>query len=895
MADPVRLLLLRGEDHVLLGVHWTGMSVVDSALESTSDDAWLTVTFPPQHVAEETSPAGSPPPMYLPDGLPGGTVPHHVPAWRAVLSGPSRVSVGVPRGHRVPLTAAGVLAALGAYPVLRRGTAVELPWRLATAPVADSGVCCAHPGEPVTANGVTGLWRTRLMAEGHPVEDAGIGLVAVDPALAGAPDPGFTLPVGRDARTLIAANAADRPAPATRLELSALGGTLAVAGAWENVEWEQRTALGRDMRVRTVVRGALYPLGHRAEYAVLVERVLDPDAGGAALLRGVWTLTVTEPVRRAPPDERLRREFPFDEVRVIRRLYADLSPADWRYHVDLPAYFRPTDVNGRPVLFPVECDGVRTVVPLIFVANLLPGFDSLHDPGLAEVLAAEYGQQVAPLPGSPVDLVRAPDRRDGDLHEVHSITLGGTLHADGYRPRLATAEIALPSLRALLGDNARRAVVFTEEYLRDGPGRDVVLKLAGPAIDLSFRARADRSGALVSPSYSADALSRTLGPVNTAGLPAPATGLVNPFALFPADATLLGFPLRELVGRLRTPPAVTSVVRPGSPPEVRMRWTDVPLKSAGPFVATPRSRLDLTVDITPTGAVTLCVVRDFAFELPPGPGAVLGLSFDSLSYRQAGGRPPAVDVSGLRAKFLGVLALLEELQDAVDLGGADQVLVVSPSGIAVRYCFPVPPVSAGAFVLDGVVVRVGVDIPFDGAPVSVALAFADRQKPFSLSVLMFGGGGYLDLLLDRDGLKRLEAALEFGALVAVDFVVASGEVHALGGVRFTLEPGGSVSLTGFLRIGGCVEVLGLVSVSVELRIELTYIGARKAMVGRATLVVEVDLTLWSDSVELDSGEWVLVGGSGPEERVALSAAYDEGPELARWHAYRAAFAPGGGP
>ena len=93
-------------------------------------------------------------------------------------------------------------------------------------------------------------------------------------------------------------------------------------------------------------------------------------------------------------------------------------------------------------------------------------------------------------------------------------------------------------------------------------------------------------------------------------------------------------------------------------------------------------------------------------------------------------------------------------------------------------------------------------------------------------------------------------------------MIASGEVHALGGVRFVLERDGAVTVTGYLRIGGASKCSAF-SVSIELCLSLTYKSERNALVGRATLVIEIDLTLWSDSVELDSGEWVL---AGDEER-----------------------------
>jgi hypothetical protein len=196
--------------------------------------------------------------------------------------------------------------------------------------------------------------------------------------------------------------------------------------------------------------------------------------------------------------------------------------------------------------------------------------------------------------------------------------------------------------------------------------------------------------------------------------------------------------------------------------------------------------------------------------------------------------------------------------------------------------------------LRNIVFAAAVEVPFDGRPVSTTLAFASRAAPFNLSVLMFGGGGYLELEVDSGGLRRLEAALEFGASIAVNFGIASAEVHAMGGVRYLMDAAGEPHLTGFLRLGGAVELLGLVSVSVELRLELTYDGARDSMVGRATLVVDIDLTFYSASLELDSGDWEFIGGSDPASRpmaLLADAAPAEHPQDT-WRRYRGAFAGG---
>jgi hypothetical protein len=320
-----------------------------------------------------------------------------------------------------------------------------------------------------------------------------------------------------------------------------------------------------------------------------------------------------------------------------------------------------------------------------------------------------------------------------------------------------------------------------------------------------------------------------------------------------------------------------------------MRWENVKLSSNGAFQAKPTSTLDLTITTEPASAHTDCTVTDFALQLPPGPKAVLELSFAKMAFSQQAGKAPSLTVDGVDARFINDLALVENLKEAVNLGDAGKFIDVGPNGIVVHYSVPAPPITSGVFVMRNITFTARIVVPFDGGPVAISLTFAARANPFELAVMMFGGTGYMELELNRSGIQRFEAALEFGAFVAIDFVVASGEVHALGGVRFVLERG-EVTITGYLRIGGSVDVLGLISVSIELCLALAYRSADKALVGRATLVIEIDLTLWSDSVELDSGEWKFAGGGGGDEAphlTAAAAAAASGLDL--WTLYRGAF------
>jgi hypothetical protein len=915
-------VLIRAEDHLVLGLRWSGFTLSGTgatARLTAGSQARIVIVLPPQHVGEETSPPESAAPLQLPAGDGGASV----PAWRGVLSAPTRLAFAVSAGAQIPLTAEGLLVAVMDNPlVVSAGvpgpddTAIELPWRLVIAPHGRSStgtVVCRHPARAVSTVS-SALWRTRLIDPDSAADttrlDAGLTVKVIDQATAGGADPAFgpnnTIPLARADRLRLFTETSSQPARVKQLELSALGGTLDATGVFPNFEWEHRAVLGRDMHVRTLVKGAMYPFGHRAEYLQVAERGYDRAAGGAAVLRFTHLLTIAEPVRHAPADGPIRRGFPLGDVEITRTLFTDLAVPAWQT-TTLPGvgavgtHFWPATPAGV-VRFPVACTTSTGVVkldlPMLFVADLLPNAASLTSPLLAQQLADDYGAIEIPIAATNIDLVGAAtdDREGGDVHEVRSLTIAGVKDgldlADGYRSKLTELEVGLPALRALRGGDPRPKVAFAKRYLQNGAAEDLLLEmLPNQEIRIDFTKAADRSGGLVAPNYLTNAISRRLGPVDRFSLPDPATGFIDPRRLFPSDeASLLGFPLRLLLTQLKLPPEITAIPIPGSAPEVRMEWKDVKLTSVGSFQAKPTTRLGLRVTTAPNKAETECVLSDFALELPPGPKRVLRLSFGAMKFTRRDGESPRLDVEGVDAEFLGDLKLVEQLRDAVDFGAAGKLLDVKPSGIAVRYSLPIPSIASGAFVMRNMAFTAGIEVPFDGRSASVLLGFASRVNPFQLAVMMFGGGGYMELALDRDGLKRFEASLEFGAFVAVDFVVASGEVHALGGVRFVLERDGAVTITGYLRIGGCVEVLGLIAVSIELALSLAYHSERNALVGRATLVIEIDLTLWSDSVELDSGEWVLAGGDDRHRLLAAAEAGGAEPDgFSLWQTYRAAF------
>ena len=286
----------------------------------------------------------------------------------------------------------------------------------------------------------------------------------------------------------------------------------------------------------------------------------------------------------------------------------------------------------------------------------------------------------------------------------------------------------------------------------------------------------------------------------------------------------------------------------------------------------PEPRLDVSARLT-----------DFTVELIHGFEDFLRLRFHRVEFIAPAGRKPDVNVDFAGVEFVGVLSFVEALRDLIPLDGFSDPpgLTVDAEGVRAEYSIGLPTIAFGVFTLQNLSLGAGFSVPFVGKPLSVRFNFCERQQPFLLTVMAFGGGGYFIIDVDPAGVQQLEAGFDFGASLAMDFGVASGEVHVLGGFIYAMKDG-NASLDGFLRIGGNVQALGIVSVSIELALDLHYEFSSGKCVGRATLTVEVEITFFSVSVEITC-ERKFAGSSGDPTFAEIM------PPPA-WHVYCEAFA-----
>ncbi|QNN52378.1 hypothetical protein [Nocardioides mesophilus] len=291
---------------------------------------------------------------------------------------------------------------------------------------------------------------------------------------------------------------------------------------------------------------------------------------------------------------------------------------------------------------------------------------------------------------------------------------------------------------------------------------------------------------------------------------------------------------------------------------------------------------DGTADVTASAEI-----RDISLLLFPGT-PLMRVPFDHLFFKAGTTGKPEVDVVLGEIEFLGLLSFVEVIKDLIPLDGFSDppFLDVSPAGATAGFTLALPSVAIGVFNLSNMSLGADVDVPFLGRTLTVGFNFCTREQPFTLTVMCLGGGGWFLIRVAPDGLDVLELGLEAGAALAVDFGVASGSISAMIGIYIRLE-GEKGSLTGYFRLRGEVDVLGLISASIELYMELLYEFDTGKMVGRATITVEVDVLFFSGSVQV-SAERRFAGSNGdPSYREILGA--EDGTSPA-WDEYCLAFA-----
>ena len=698
-------------------------------------------------------------------------------------------------------------------------------------------------------------------------------------------------------------------------------------------EWVHVATQGRDHYVRIVYEGELLPGHHRAAVVKVTERKFK-ESGGliVANLFQRYFIVVREREKRFAATD---RGMPFKRLVIDMEATPDIAPPASEavtaksFWVRVMQSAAPNDhVRMRFPVIATDPGGEEhnLSIPMLFLSQADQGparqavLDAYNDSSTSKKMA----DRSAIVPGQKILFAeRGASGTDNTLLATRTLTFA----LAGEAPRLLKAEVEIPQIQQLLGKTASTTMRLFPGYVASGidAGAGVFAEVVRetPAAGDPFAAvspetlgvtfSSDQAGGFATPNLGVSTLSRERGPL--AGKVADAlVDKFDPKSFFPAGtASLFGtFDLFQLL--------LESALGDGAP-KLQTQAQDIP--GGKLLIAT----LDWTPEVDNLDLGIAAFQKSDATKLDVHGRIEKPMTFD------AGGVPVAADakstfkgtlndftVTVLKAveikvkefgftsrsgakpdvtvkldpvqplKFTGDLEFVEELRNAIppDLFGKGPSLDLSPTGIRAGFSFALPPIAVGVFALKDVSLGAALSLPFlDGRP-TFDFNVSERPHPFLLSLGIFGGGGFFHLQLDTAGMKVLEASFEFGATASVDLGVASGGVHIMAGIYFKLERKETATdlaptLTGYLRMGGYLSVIGLIKISLEFMLSFTYDGGRDKAYGRATLTVQVEIVFFSVSVEI-TVERAFGGSSGDPTFGQLF------PTSGTWSEYAEAFA-----
>ena len=321
--------------------------------------------------------------------------------------------------------------------------------------------------------------------------------------------------------------------------------------------------------------------------------------------------------------------------------------------------------------------------------------------------------------------------------------------------------------------------------------------------------------------------------------------------------------------------------------QIIFKW-DPEVDSFGPFLVKgdKKDTFSLTAITTvpltgkaPSFAVN-AYLKNFAIDL----FEIITISFDLVKFSADSGAKMNVDPKIKAVEFGGPLGFVNELKEFLKFGDMFSI-DIQPTGLLLTVNIGLPDVAVGAFSLMNINLGATLTLPFTGDPVRFRFHFCERESPFRLTVYIFGGGGFFAIELGMDGLELMEAALEFGVSASMNIGVASGSVSVMAGIYFKMEVSNGqekVSLTGYVRANGELSILGLITISVEFYLGLTWeLGPPDRVWGEAKVTVKVEILFFSKSFTLTVRK-EFVDPPPPKLKEVI-----EQPE---WMEYRRAFA-----
>lgn len=693
------------------------------------------------------------------------------------------------------------------------------------------------------------------------------------------------------------------------------------------LKWRHIETLGREHYVEIVEAGNIMPFGHEAVLIKITERKPHAGTGTAANFQRM-IVVITETVK----DYNYRdgngefMNFSFSKVEMItttsplldfnkKKLVDtnDMAATDQfvirSNNQDVPFKIKAEDLDGNFVDF---------VMPLAFISTNVLGSAANRNKLIEAYNAGFKVSNSTPLKGQKFTLAPQVQNGTDTSYVAQQITFGARNYSNanepqGFLPIIKQAEIVEPSYQRLTGIAQTVPVSLEDDNNKGHVFAKFLVKQA-----VNFAGQSDKTGGIATPNFNLSGLSKLAGAFggdinkfktataaaddffNVSNIPDPK--LFGVFKLseilkFVSGANTSSYDItKPLMDRAPKIPNLTTeetadeyitsyVIKPELK-NVDLGFAEFIQKNGSSFSIVTQARIKKK---NPTGTPEFGTdAKLTAFKIGILKG-LINIDFNNIRFVTEAGKKAdiSVEMANPCVVFGGALAFINNLNSLIPSDGFSDppYLDVSVTGIKCGFSLAIPNVQMGVFSLSNMTLGAEVNLPFTGAPLTFGFNFCTRQQPFCLTVSFLGGGGFFGMEIDLQGIRMIEASLEFGAAASINLGVASGGVSIMAGIYFKMElvdGHNSTTLTGYVRINGALCILGLITASIELYMALTYLIDKEKAFGEATLKMKIEILFFSTSVTLHTQRTFKGSGKDPNFQMAIKEN--------EWLEYCAAFA-----
>ncbi|MCK4295691.1 MAG: hypothetical protein KAX28_03425, partial [Candidatus Marinimicrobia bacterium] len=443
------------------------------------------------------------------------------------------------------------------------------------------------------------------------------------------------------------------------------------------------------------------------EYRVSVDSIVDAIRkmvsvavpGNIAYLRQRMYIVVREPEKfydkktgvKNQYDHSYDLQMPFNSVRITTLVTPNLDDPDYSDIKDKKQSLFWPSVGKKDFQFHLiaeDLDGnqVEFTAPLVFADQGEAKVNALMTDVQIDYKNGVEERRKRPIYGQSVAFANSEKQGDTTL-ETQYLIFGAEIPDDSdfkklknklgkdipqFYPKVKEAEVLIPSIKHLVGNNQTAKIGYFDKYLEygfDGNHNkgEVFAKLSGNGIPLDFNSQGDRSGGLVKPNMQIKGISRLMGPVSgpsNPGLDDIAGGNFDPEDFFgDLDAKIFGvIDLWDIIRQIggdnlinslkigedpKAPKLITDTSTPGElkvifmwNPEVK-DWNNLFIASNDSKDASLQIKAELCVKSLGKPEIDInCTLQNFSIDLIGNIESFIIIRFDKIVFISKGGEKP---------------------------------------------------------------------------------------------------------------------------------------------------------------------------------------------------------------------------------------------------------------